>query len=477
MVAEQVALLADHLRLHPQAEVKAQSLHVFAQAAQAAGQLAGVLLPVAQGGGVVLTAPEPAVIQHQQLRAQGLGLLAQGQQLAAVYFEIHGLPAVHQHGALPVLPLAANDVAADEAVHLHAHAAEAGDGEHADGLGRVEALAGAQAPCEAVHALDDADAAVWPLLHHAKMIAAVQKVEAPHGAEALGGVGSGHHGKGVAPAGADPHPGAPGLAAGNGSGDMIHLPGPGTPEGVEEIVTPGKVDLLAHQAADGDGAVGIVAEPGPADDGVRLGENGIVEIEIHLMADVLAHHLQRLPLPCRGGQAGRDIQLRAHGVEVAEGGAAVAVGENDVYGALPAVAPAGSAHLLVHPLQGGAAFQHHGVAGLMAVDRGQGLIVLPPAQTGAVVEVLQHAVLPGTEAVGSALGLQNKEAILNGDHGKSSLVIILILIIVYTAEKWYGDFTFFAKKAARRRSGAARAAIGKRRAGRNTEEASRYGKE
>ena len=113
----------------------------------------------------------------------------------------------------------------------------------------------------------------------------------------------------------------------------------------------------------------------------------------------------------------------------------------------------------------------------MAVDRGQSLIVLPPAQTGAVVEVLQHAVLPGTEAVGGALGLQNKEAILNGDHGKSSLVLILFVIIRYTEGNWYGDFTFFAKKAVRRRSGAARAAIGKRRAGRSTEEASRYGKE
>ena len=198
MGAVQIAVGADHLRLVPDAELDSQVVHPLNQVGEPAFQLLLVDPPVAQGPLVVVAVAKPAVVHHQHVDAQLFGALGELHQLVVVKVEVGGLPAVDEQGALLFGPLAAAQVVQVEVVEGAAHAAQAGVGVDQHSLGRLEALAGLQAPAEVrgVDAQQRPGAALGVHFNVNGEVAAVDQVHAPGLALLLGGgvAAQGHKG-------------------------------------------------------------------------------------------------------------------------------------------------------------------------------------------------------------------------------------------------------------------------------------------
>jgi hypothetical protein len=77
MLAIQVAIGVDHLRLDPQPEVHTEAVHVVDEAFQALREFLRIYDPVAQAGVVVVARAEPSVVHHEQLDPQLSGLVRQ----------------------------------------------------------------------------------------------------------------------------------------------------------------------------------------------------------------------------------------------------------------------------------------------------------------------------------------------------------------------------------------------------------------
>jgi hypothetical protein len=90
----QVGVGVDHLRLHPQPELHAGCPDVVHQRVQAVRPDPLVDVPVAESGVVVAAVPEPAVVEHEPLRADLGGGVRQRLELPEVVVEVHRLPGV-----------------------------------------------------------------------------------------------------------------------------------------------------------------------------------------------------------------------------------------------------------------------------------------------------------------------------------------------------------------------------------------------
>ena len=146
--AEQVAVRVDHLGLDPDAELQPQALDVPDQRLDPARQLAPVDDPVAERRVVVVATAEPAVVEDEQLDAQGLGSPRDAHDPVVVEVEVGRLPVVEDDGARAVAPRAARQPLAVQAVERLAEGAQAvaRPGDHR--LGRRERRAGLEPPRE-----------------------------------------------------------------------------------------------------------------------------------------------------------------------------------------------------------------------------------------------------------------------------------------------------------------------------------------
>ena len=93
----ELAVEVDHLGLDPEAELHAESAHLLDERPEARGPHALVDEPVAETGGVVTPAPEPAVVEHESLDADRGRALGEGGEGVEVVVEVHGLPGVERH--------------------------------------------------------------------------------------------------------------------------------------------------------------------------------------------------------------------------------------------------------------------------------------------------------------------------------------------------------------------------------------------
>ena len=183
----QIRVLVDHLRLEPQSEVHTHSANGFCHSLNSVGKLFKVGSIVTQACMIVVSFPEPAVIQHEKLHAQLFGSACQPYQLSVGESKKMGLPVIGQHRALHVFPVAADNIAVDEAVEISAKTVEALVRTAHYRLGRFEALTGMQSPVKAagVYAQHHADNILTRALHSAVMAAGIDKVEAPYSAVVL----------------------------------------------------------------------------------------------------------------------------------------------------------------------------------------------------------------------------------------------------------------------------------------------------
>ena len=144
MRAAELAVLADHLRLHPDAELQPQRVYAACKLAQRHAELFLVDGPVAERAPVVLPRAEPAVVHHEHLHAELRGVLRECEQTLAREIEIRGLPAVEQDGRSFFAVFAAADAAAQTAVKSMAQPLKARGAVGQNDLRRADRLAGGE---------------------------------------------------------------------------------------------------------------------------------------------------------------------------------------------------------------------------------------------------------------------------------------------------------------------------------------------
>ena len=77
MLAIEIGVGIDHLRLDPQAEIHAECMHFVDERLEAVGELLLVDIPVAEAGVVVFALAEPAVVHDKAVHAERGGFFRQ----------------------------------------------------------------------------------------------------------------------------------------------------------------------------------------------------------------------------------------------------------------------------------------------------------------------------------------------------------------------------------------------------------------
>ena len=273
----------DHLRLDPQPELQAHGVEFFGKAFQAAGQLGGVHLPVAQAAVVVAAVGEPAVVQHKQLDAQGLGLGSQGQQLFFVEIKIGGLPVVDQDRTHLVPPDAPRQTGAVELVVGLGHPVEAPVAVDHHRFGGGEGLAGTQGPAEAlgVDAHGHTGDVVGVHIGLGQEIAAVHQAEPIDLSGHFAAVGALEGQEGVEVVAGVPAQGVDGLHSfRQWSGSNVPFPGPGAGQLHHLVAAVRQIQTEAHSPVQPDRPLSGAGDLGvPRQGGQLLGVQ--VEAQVH----------------------------------------------------------------------------------------------------------------------------------------------------------------------------------------------------
>ena len=147
----------DHLRLDPQAELHAAAGHVVDQRAQPLRPDGGVDGPVAEPGGVVAAAEEPAVVEDEALDPDGGGGVGELGEPVEGVVEVDRLPRVGDDGPLGAGPRRDGAQVGVEAV---AHRVEAGARPRAEHVRGVVGLAGGEDHLARVEQLTAAEQAL-----------------------------------------------------------------------------------------------------------------------------------------------------------------------------------------------------------------------------------------------------------------------------------------------------------------------------
>ena len=99
VLAGDVGVQVDHLRLHPQPELHAVAGDGVDQRREALGPQALVDVPVAQAGVIVAAAAEPAVVEDEAFHAEPGGRFGEFEQGLEAVVEVDRLPGVEHHRA------------------------------------------------------------------------------------------------------------------------------------------------------------------------------------------------------------------------------------------------------------------------------------------------------------------------------------------------------------------------------------------
>jgi len=125
MRAIEVAVGIDHLRLDPDAEVQAQSIHLFDHWAKTVQEFFIIDGPVTQASPVVIAAFEPAIANYKKLHADFLSDLSQAKLLFFIDVKRRGIPTVIKNRTKLIAKFLAQDMLGDVVVHPDRCAAHA----------------------------------------------------------------------------------------------------------------------------------------------------------------------------------------------------------------------------------------------------------------------------------------------------------------------------------------------------------------
>ena len=415
----QLAVLADHFRLHPDAELHPQLPDAGGQGLQAAGELLLVDRPVPQAAEVAVALAEPAVVHDEQLHAQRCPLPGDGGQLFLVKMELRGLPVVDKHRAALSSIGVPDELLPDGPVEAVGHGGQAVGGADQGRLRGGKALPGGQGPAEVVGMDAHHQPGVVKLaaLRRRQKIAAVQQGRAVADPVVLPGVMVAEDDEGVVLVAGGPPDAAHALLAGaQGGAVQVPLLDVSAVEGDEVQVRPVEVQAQAHNPAQGHRFGPPVGQPyGPGDEVVRL-VHAVQQLRLHPGAGVPQRHRQRLPsLAEEGGQALQGVFPRQNGVtRVPQVQQQAAVGLLHLGGVQAEVPHPAGGVLLGQGVQGvgpvlpGAA----GVGGetpVRVLEEAAQVRLLHP---GAVIEVEQHPTAVRLHLIGGAPGVEGKGPVL-----------------------------------------------------------------
>ena len=112
----EIRVLADHLRLHPQAHLQAQIPDFSEGGGQPVREFLFMGEPVAKAAEIVVPASEPAVVNNEQLHAQILRPFGNGKEFFFGNVHVRRFPAVQQHRSAFQRVAAAADMVLDKSV-------------------------------------------------------------------------------------------------------------------------------------------------------------------------------------------------------------------------------------------------------------------------------------------------------------------------------------------------------------------------
>ena len=177
----QIRVRGDHLRLKPDAEFHAESLHAVYQVRKLSDFLF-VDKPVSESAVVAVSFSEPAVIHYHHLDAAVLRILCDAHNFIGVEIEIGRFPVVDENRAQFFFPGTADDMPPDEIVIRMRHRSESGIRIRKNGLRCIEGLAAAKLPGEEIRidAERSTNHIVLALLCHLQMIAGIHEKKSVH---------------------------------------------------------------------------------------------------------------------------------------------------------------------------------------------------------------------------------------------------------------------------------------------------------
>ena len=414
----ELAVLADHLRLNPDAEGHAQRLNPGHQGLQPAGQLFLVDNPVAQAAVVVIPLAKPAVIHDKKFDAQGGGGFGEVHQLVGVKIEVGGFPVVDEHRAARSRAGVLNQVLPDGPVVLPAHLAQAAGRTDKRTLGGSEALAGLQGPAELVgiDSHNQPGIVILTGLHLGLEIAAVQQQGSIAQAIVLVGAVIAEDDKGVVlVAGGAPdaaHPLGSG-AQGSPVGGALHQVA--AVEGDQIHVSPEKIETQGDALAQKDSLFSAVDHPDGPGNQVILLKNAVIQLHQNLSGGILQEKNQRLSAAVRSPEGGQALQgvlpLAQLTAGIAQVSRTAAAGQLQLDGGQPEVPYAAGGVLLGDGIQGVGPVQSGlgrvGGAGPVGVADKIGQVTA--ADPGAIVGMNQHIMLVSLHLIGGIFGVQSED--------------------------------------------------------------------
>ncbi len=150
MCAVEIAVFIDHLRLDPDPEIQTCGIDFLNERLQGSLEFLFVDLPVPQSGIVGIPAPEPAVVQHQQVDVHVRRLPGNVQDRFPVKVEIRCLPGVDQHRTGPVFEPGRYQPLADQAVKTPRQCAQSFIAANQHRLRGLEVFTRTQFPAETI---------------------------------------------------------------------------------------------------------------------------------------------------------------------------------------------------------------------------------------------------------------------------------------------------------------------------------------
>ena len=133
MLPIDAAVGVDHFWLEPDAKRHAEAVNVFDERIQAIRELASVNIPVRNGAGVVIARVEPAVVEHEALRAKARGVTRYVLEHFGLVVEVDRLPAIVVQGTRALRSWPGNDVVSDVTLERHRTSVQSGSG-----IGEIE---------------------------------------------------------------------------------------------------------------------------------------------------------------------------------------------------------------------------------------------------------------------------------------------------------------------------------------------------
>src|SRR5690554_3626929 len=245
-------------------------------------QFLRVYRPISKAGGIVLPAPKPPIIEHEEFDPELRCTLCDFEETLLGEVEVGSFPVVHENRTLMILPASSNDVPIYESMEVQPRTVHPLVGVGENRFGGVQLLSCVELPseCGRIQTGEHSHLPVWGDLHTLRMVSTIDQVTAKAIPMTII-VWIGHEeDTGVMSSGA-----RPGLRVVhvNSRTERLHrsipFPCPGTIEGDEIVCTGMKIELHTGESLNVQRLTGVVGESRPPRNHIGMIKGGVVEFK------------------------------------------------------------------------------------------------------------------------------------------------------------------------------------------------------